>query len=50
MPHIAKWAASGADITHNHKSSGALGKTFTQIGAGSLFTNGKKVIFSQYRL
>ena len=47
MTHIAKRAAPGTDITHDHESRGALGKTFAEVGTGRLFTNRKQAIFAQ---
>ena len=36
---IAKWTAPSANLTHNHKRSGAIAKTLAQIRARGLFAD-----------
>jgi hypothetical protein len=47
MCYIAKGTTTGTDITHDHEGGGTVGKTFTKVGAGSLFAYGIQIVIAQ---
>ena len=47
MANIAKRTASGAYLTHNHKSCGAIAKTFMKIRAGGFFAHSGHFVAAQ---
>ena len=47
VAYVAERAASGADLTHNHKGRCAVAKTFMQVWTGGLFTDRSHLMFAQ---
>ena len=48
MRHITKWAASGANVTQDHKGGRTSAKAFANIRAARLFTYGMQIIVAQH--
>ena len=48
VAHIAKGAAAGALVTHDHEGGRALAKTLANVGAGGrLFTDRVQLVLAQ---
>jgi hypothetical protein len=47
MAYIAKRAAAGADLTHNHKCGCTVAKAFMQIWTGGFFTDRGHFVVAQ---
>ena len=47
MPHVAKRAAAGAFVTHNHESGRAFAKALADVGAIGLFAHGVQFVLTQ---
>jgi hypothetical protein len=47
MAHVTKWATTRALISHDHKGSRTLAKTFADIRAAGLFAHGHQTISAQ---
>ena len=42
--HIAEWATTGAQVTHDHERRRAVGETFAEIRARSFLANGMQAL------
>jgi hypothetical protein len=47
MAHIAKRAAAGALVAHDHEGGRALAKAFADVGAAGFFAHGDQLVLAQ---
>ena len=47
VAHVAKRAAAGALVAHDHEGRGALAKAFANVRATGFFTHGVELVLAQ---